>query len=144
MKFISTATILFVQFFSSARAEDTGSLMGPIFNISTRTCDVDHGGTDDDVFITIYVKKGGNKFSFTRELDNPGINDFEEGSLDRFVLTSGGKTMDQITGIVVKLRGDDGWCMLEVDIEHSGNSYSFYYNGWLDDDGQTGVLTPDN
>ncbi len=92
------------------------------YRVKTRTSSTNHYGTDAPVYarIKFFTDKGHRVY--TKRLDNPNKNDFEEGKTDYFLLSVTPSsslcwaTVNPI-GSSLRLKGTDGWGVLQFTVD---------------------------
>ncbi|HEY7683228.1 MAG TPA: PLAT/LH2 domain-containing protein [Gemmatimonadales bacterium] len=101
------------------------------YTVSVETGNIDSGGTDANVFLTIYGSGGS---SSEVELDNPGHNDFEQGQTDVFQVT----TLDLGELTRLRIRHDNtgyrpAWFLNKIEVRHNASARSWTFTstgGW--------------
>lgn len=107
--------------------------------VEVRTADVTFGGTDNDVTLVLLLQEGGNPpYELRWNLDS-GINDFEAGQQDTYVLTNHLPTDScNIISISIQKSEDDfdgGWKLEWFRVIINGSEfYKGNANHWLEDD----------
>lgn len=92
------------------------------YRVKTRTSSTQHYGTDAPVYAKIrFFTDKGNRV-YTKRLDDPNKNDFEEGKTDYFLLSVTPSTslcwatVNPI-GSSLRLKGTDGWGVLQFTVD---------------------------
>lgn len=107
------------------------TLYSTTYNITVYTGDVDGGGTDANVYITLYGSKGN---SGEKLLDISSHDDFERGRFDKYTITT-----NDIGDIQkIKVRHDDsdknaGWFLdgVRVSCPQKNKQWNFPFYQWL-------------
>lgn len=130
VKFFAILAILALSILHSYSAPSAAA-SGPVtYQIDVRTDEVNGGGTDADVFITLF---GTSRTGERRELETPH-NDFERGHLDTFYIT-----MEDVGSLyrIDLWHDNDGshsqWCPAYVVVRNMATGQSWYFGiyRWL-------------